>query len=290
MVIKEFNLAMEQLRRERDILHNLERVHERNFVSVKRVIQSYEDRLSFFNGKTLTPPQIAKLNDFKAHKYTTSVNEALEQLKCNTATFGKQKHRVATKTIDKSSEQSINTKASGKRVVDLSVTNASSKNLEVSSTSHASNSNRTQVPNGANSGQVNNIRSNDSSVGALGGGLLEEVMCTPPNVSDSLFLSILLDWKFQVFCSALLLAGTGGVAITAFGIGSLVIPAAVDTGLKLAAALGAAGLFSSVVSYLSKPNHPKNPSRVGNDLNKIPVVTASSNLDDGSNVTVTTKL
>lgn len=80
------------------------------------------------------------------------------------------------------------------------------------------------------------------------------VLTPPQDVSSSFFLQVLLDWKFQVFCTALLLACTGGLAVSAFGIGAIAAVTVVpDVAFKAGAAVGLAGLAMSAVGYFFKP-------------------------------------
>lgn len=72
-------------------------------------------------------------------------------------------------------------------------------------------------------------------------------------VSSSLFLQILLDWRFQVFCTALLLAASAGLAISSFGIGAIAVPVLAVQACKAGAALGLSGLAMSVVGSFFKP-------------------------------------
>lgn len=81
---------------------------------------------------------------------------------------------------------------------------------------------------------------------------------TPEDVSSNFFIQILMDWRFQVFCSALLLAGTTGLTLGAFGVGSLPLSMVADASLKTASVLGTAGLLSSAFCYFYTPSTPSN--------------------------------
>ena len=81
-------------------------------------------------------------------------------------------------------------------------------------------------------------------------GMAHTLPTPPEGVSSSLFMRILLDWRFQLFCSALLLAGAAGLTLSPFGI--VTVPAAATVAFKAATAVGTAGLLSSTFCYFFK--------------------------------------